>query len=278
MVADGAGKGDKAEACVSRATRECGNGRVEFPEECDDGNEQSGDGCTRECAREDKTPPSPPPPSSPPPPGSPPNSPPPPWTPPPPPPPLASPALPPPPALPAADERNWTPIDPEAEPLETCPEPPTTDAVSDLPLTTILLIAIAAIVTLATLGYAAWSVWARRKHTRAVARAQEATAASETTFSPVAVQTEAAGSSWAPSAPPPPYRPPRGGGLYAVHGASDARPMAAVPSQYASDGSYAVEPPEWEAATVAPSETPALQPVHAVPVVYGGAGWQTSRV
>jgi hypothetical protein len=59
--------------------------------------------------------------------------------------------------------------------------------------------------------------------------------------------------------------------------------MAAVPSQYASDGSYAVEPPEWEAATVAPSETPALQPVHAVPVVYGvpvhrGVGVQRGTV
>jgi len=40
-------------------TAVCGNGQVEIGEQCDDGNEVHGDGCSCECTYDDGTPPNP---------------------------------------------------------------------------------------------------------------------------------------------------------------------------------------------------------------------------
>ncbi|KAG8462068.1 hypothetical protein KFE25_011518 [Diacronema lutheri] len=63
---------ERAPSCLAPAERACGNGRLESPEECDDGGTADGDGCTSTCSLERASPsaspgaPAPPPPSPPP--------------------------------------------------------------------------------------------------------------------------------------------------------------------------------------------------------------------
>lgn len=188
-----------AGSCLVAAQRECGNGRLESPEECDDGATDGGDGCAANCTLELR----PAVPSAPPPPPKPPGSP-------------AYPAPRAPSALPERFVRSET--DEATDPLEVCPARAVPRTVSyGLPGGVLLVMGVALV--LAAAAFAAWSCIARKR--RGAGGRQPAPAAGRV---PVPQRPPSTAPAWQVQPPP------RASAPFAVP-IADATPVATYPAQ-----------------------------------------------